>query len=97
MESAMPVRLIVTFQLKPGTSKAYAKAFEPIGRETLKEPGCEQYELFESTSDPDKVVLIERWSDQAKLDTHMEVMRKRDMAPLAALRAGPPAMEKFVV
>ena len=93
----MPIRLIVTFQLKPGTTEAYARAFAPIARETHQEPGCEQYELFASTSDPEKVVLIERWSDQPKLDAHMAVLKQRDMSVLMGMRAGPPVMERFVL
>ena len=32
----MPVRMVVTFQLKPGTAKAYSEAFAPVARETNK-------------------------------------------------------------
>jgi quinol monooxygenase YgiN len=93
----MAVRMIVTFKLKPGTATAYAAAVAPVVAETRREPGCEQYELLASTDDPDKVVLIERWKDQPSLDVHMEVMRKRDMAALSAMRAGPPVAERFEV
>jgi quinol monooxygenase YgiN len=93
----MAVRLIITFPLLPGKARAYAEAFSKVGEETRKEPGCEQYELFASTSNPDKVVLLERWTSQALLDKHMEVMKKRDMAAIGAMRAGPPVAEKFEV
>ncbi|OGA28093.1 MAG: hypothetical protein A3I01_18120 [Betaproteobacteria bacterium RIFCSPLOWO2_02_FULL_65_24] len=93
----MSIRLIVTFQLLPGKGKQYAEAFAPIVRETRREPGCEQYELFASTQDPDKVVLIERWSDQAALDTHMGVMRAREMSAVMAMRAAAPVMERFEI
>ena len=93
----MAVRLIVTFQLQPGKAKAYADAFSSVVNETRKEPGCEQYELFTSTSDPDKVVLIERWTNPQLLEKHMEVMKKRDMSAITAMRAGPPVAEKFEV
>jgi quinol monooxygenase YgiN len=35
-----------------------------------KEPGCEQFEAFQSVDDPDKIVLLERWKDQDALDVH---------------------------
>ena len=93
----MAVRLVITFPLLPGNARTYAETFLSVMDETRKEPGCEQYELFASTSNPDKVVLLERWTSQALLDRHMEVMKKRDMKALAAMRAGPPVAEKFEV
>jgi quinol monooxygenase YgiN len=36
----------------------------------MKEPGCEQFEVFQSVVNPDKLALLERWTDQAALDTH---------------------------
>ena len=93
----MAVRLVITFPLQPGKARAYAEAFSTVVSETRQEPGCEQYELFTSTSDPDKVVLLERWSSAALLERHMEVMKKRDMAAITAMRAGPPVAERFEV
>jgi quinol monooxygenase YgiN len=93
----MAVRLVITFALLPGKAKAYAEAFSAVVNETRREPGCEQYELFASTSDPDKVVLLERWTSKALLDQHMEVMKKRDMGVISGMRAGPPVAERFEV
>jgi quinol monooxygenase YgiN len=43
----------------------------------MKEPGCEQFEVFQSALNPDKLVLLERWSDQAALDTHAKLNASR--------------------
>ena len=32
--------------------------------------GCEQVEVFQSVVNPDKLALLERWTDQAALDAH---------------------------
>ena len=47
----------------------------------MKEPGCEQFEIFQSVLNPDKLALLERWTDQAALDTHAKLNGTR-----AALR-----------
>jgi quinol monooxygenase YgiN len=39
----------------------------------MKEPGCEQFEMFRSVVDPDKLAILERWTDQAALDAHARV------------------------
>ena len=91
----MAIRLIIHSRAKAGKGKEYVEAFMPIVKETRSEPGCEQYELYVSASDPDKVALLERWSDQEKLDAHMVIMRKRDMSRNAALREGEATRERY--
>jgi quinol monooxygenase YgiN len=46
----------------------------------MQEPGCEQFEVFRSVLDPDKLTLLELWTDQAALDVHAEANKTR--APL---------------
>ena len=43
----------------------------------MKEPGCEQFEVFQSALNSDKLVLLERWSDQAALDAHAKLQAIR--------------------
>ncbi|MSQ51159.1 MAG: antibiotic biosynthesis monooxygenase [Betaproteobacteria bacterium] len=93
----MAIRLLIASKVKPGQAGAYAKAFAHIERETNAEPGCEQYELFQSVQNPDKLVLMERWTDQASLDAHMEIMKKRDMSVHGSLRAEPPSRERYEI
>ena len=40
---------------------------EPPG-EAMTEPGCEQFEVFQSVANPDRLALLERWTDPAALD-----------------------------
>lgn len=83
----MSVRLIVTINAAPGKGGELAKAFVPRCAEIGKEPGCEQFEVFRSALNPDKLVLLERWRDQAALDVHAKVNETR--APLdPLLRSG---------
>jgi quinol monooxygenase YgiN len=95
----MAIRLVVTFHAKQGMGKQYADAFKPVGDRTLTEAGCEQYEMFRSESDPDKLVLLERWTSQELLDAHMVVLRANGPLPTQAF-ADPnatPGFERYEV
>ena len=47
----------------------------PELNDALKEPGCEHFEAFQSIVNPDKIILLERWTDQAALDVHAKLNR----------------------
>ncbi len=73
----MAVRLVVTIHAKLGKGGELAQAYRGRCEEVKKEPGCEQFEVFQSALDPDKLVLLERWADKAALATHAELNRTR--------------------
>lgn len=83
----MSVRLVVTLTAASGKGGELAQVFKGRCAEVMKEPGCEQFEVFQSAVDPDKLVLLERWADQAALDVHAKVNTTRPPLP-SGLRAG---------
>lgn len=91
----MAVRLVVTITAVPGKGSALAQAYKARCAEVMQEPGCEQYEVFQSVVDPDQLVLLERWVDQAALDTHAQLNRTR-AAVLPQLRVGRGEREDYV-
>lgn len=40
------------------------------GRLSRKEPGCIRFEVYQSSNDPTRFLLTERWESQAALDVH---------------------------
>ena len=76
----MSVRLVVTMSAVPGKGSELAQALRTRCTEVMQEPGCEQFEVFQSVLDPDKLTLLELWTDQAALDVHAEANKTR--APL---------------
>jgi quinol monooxygenase YgiN len=83
----MSIRLVVTITAAPGKGSELANAYRRRSDEIRKEPGCEQFEVFQSIINSDKLVLLERWIDQAALDAHGKVNATR--APLdPTLRSG---------
>jgi quinol monooxygenase YgiN len=73
----MSVRLVVTITAARGKGSELAQTYKARCEECMKEPGCEQFEIFQSALNPDKLALLERWTDQAALDTHAKLNSAR--------------------
>jgi quinol monooxygenase YgiN len=90
----MSVRLVVTITAAPGKGSELAQVFRARCAEVMQEPGCEQFEVFQSAVNPDKLALLELWKDQAALDVHAKVNATR--APLPeGLRSGTGEREDY--
>ena len=83
----MPIRLIVMITAAPGRGSELAQAYKARCTEVMTEPGCEQFEVFQSAANPDRLTLLERWADQAALDAHARLNSTRPPL-LPELRVG---------
>jgi len=90
----MAVRLVVTMTAAPGKGSELARVFRDRCVEVRQEPGCEQFEIFQSALDPDKLTLLELWTDQPALDVHAQVNATRVPLP-AGLRVGTGEREDY--
>lgn len=90
----MQVRLVVTINAAPGRGTELAQAFKARCTECMQEPGCEQFEVFQSVLNPDKLALLELWRDQAALDAHAKLNATRPPMP-PGLRAGAGEREDY--
>lgn len=90
----MSVRLVVTISAAPGKGADLAQLFQARCAEVMKEPGCEQFEVFRSVLNPDKLALLELWKDQAALDAHAKVNATRPPMP-EGLRSGAGEREDY--
>ena len=93
----MSVRLVITLQASPSKGAELAVAMAERCREVQKEPGCLQFEVFQSALDPDRLTLLELWADQAALDVHAARNAAAPANPaMAALRgSGPGEREDY--
>ena len=90
----MSVRLVVTITAAPGKGSELAQVYKARCADVMNEPGCEQFEIFQSAVNPDRLTLLERWTDQAALDVHAKVNATR--APLPdGLRVGSGEREDY--
>jgi quinol monooxygenase YgiN len=90
----MAIRLVVTITAAPGKGAQLAQAYKARCAEAMQEPGCEQFEVFQSVVNPDRLTLLERWKDQAALDEHAEVNKTRPPL-LPELRVGSGEREDY--
>ena len=68
-----------------GNARAFAAEMEAAGiaESIRKEPGNLRYQYFSPLDDPETILLIDSWTDQAAIDAHHASPM---MAQLAALR-----------
>lgn len=90
----MAVRLVVTFHAAPGKGAELAQAMKARCEISRQDAGCEQFEVFQGVSDPDTLVLLELWKDQAALDTHAKLQATRPPVP-EGLRLGAGEREDY--
>jgi quinol monooxygenase YgiN len=73
----MSVRFVVTFTATRGNGATLAEAYRMRCVEVVGEPGCQQYEIFQSLLDPDRLALLERWESPASLNAHSQLDKTR--------------------
>jgi quinol monooxygenase YgiN len=91
----MSVRLVITINAAPGKGAEFAEAFRGRCQEVMTEPGCLQFEVFQSALDPDKLTLLELWEDEAALEAHGKMNATRAPLP-AGLRGAGGSREDYV-
>ena len=60
----MGIRFVVSIDAAPGKREELKAAYASLCPSVREEPGCEQYELFQSIEHPDRLVLLTRWTDE---------------------------------
>ena len=68
----MSISINVYYSGKDGSARKFVEEMENSGNAKLvrAEQGCLKYEYCFAFSDPETVLLIEDWQDQAALDLH---------------------------
>ena len=63
----------VTYTMKPGKRDNFLAEIISSGAQEAvrKETGCIQYDYFLSATDPDKLFLLEKWTDREAQAVHM--------------------------
>ena len=66
------IRLNCFFRIKEGKKNEVLEAAKRLTAESLKQDGCIAYDIFESATRPDVLMICETWRDQQALDAHSE-------------------------
>ena len=67
----MSLSVVATITSKAEFRGEVRQALITILAPSRAEPGCLQYDLHTDRNDPDRLVMIERWQDDAALDRHL--------------------------
>lgn len=59
------------FDVDPGDQEAFVASKVEAMKATRTEDGCLEYVMSADPVDPSRVILFERWADQAAFDAHM--------------------------
>jgi quinol monooxygenase YgiN len=59
------------FVVDPADQEAFVAGRIEAMTATRTEPGCLEYVMAADAADPSRVILFERWADQAALDAHL--------------------------
>ena len=90
----MSLRLVITMSAAPGKGAELAAAMKSRCEISQKDEGCEQFEVFRSALDPDKLILLERWTSKEALAAHAQLQRQRPPLP-PGLRLGDGKREDY--
>ena len=80
----MSITVNLYYTGKNGSARAFAEEMVSSGTVALvrAEEGNERYEYFFPMEDPETVLLIDRWRDQAALDVHHKSPMMKTIAEL---------------
>ena len=81
----IPWHLNVTYTMKPGLRAEFLREVSEHGiqKAVLAEEGCLQYQYFEAVDEPDKLLLVERWTERKAQEVHMT---QPHMVPLKEIK-----------
>ncbi len=74
------VRLVHNYSVRPGTESQYAGLWDPEYDVINGQPGCEQWELFQSTTSPDRFALLEHWESKGGFHSYWNIQKVRPVA-----------------
>lgn len=88
------IRLNVFIQVDEKNHDAVVAAVKELVAASLKDQGCIAYDLFQSATRPDVLMICETWADAASLSAHEAASHFTTLVPriqsLAAMK-----LEKF--
>jgi quinol monooxygenase YgiN len=76
--------LIARFHALPERREELRAALAELAPPTRAEPGCQSFEVLNSSHDPELFFIHSRWRDEAAFDDHAELPHTRRFLELAS-------------
>ena len=84
--------------VKPGKETVFIREARTMIDSTLKEAGCESYQLYQDPYDNSKFVFVEEYKNQAAVDAHFATEHFNGFgAKIGDLISGPPEIKIITV
>lgn len=98
MHKNSPITVNIYYTGNDGSAKAFAEEMVSSGLvdKIRAEEGNLRYEYFISKDDPETILLIDRWRDQASLDVHHASPMMKEIAKLREKYGLSMRAERFV-
>jgi len=74
------VRLVHNYQVHPGKGDDYKGLWDSEYDTINGQPGCEQWELFQSTTTPENFALLEHWESRGAFHSYWKIQKVRPVA-----------------
>jgi quinol monooxygenase YgiN len=88
------IYVVATLTVKQEARAELIEAAKACIAGTRKEPGNIAYDMYESVTDPTKVVFVEQWENAEALEPHRKAEHFRAFGRVAAKSlSGPPRIE----
>lgn len=92
MDPSNQIVTIAHWQANPQSLSRVLELLAVLRERSLAEPGCVGYEVFSHVGNAESLLLLERYRDQAALDSHRQSSHYRDVLqhlilPLLATRS----------
>ena len=88
------IRLNVFIQVEKSCRDKVLDIARKLTECSLKEPGCVAYDIFESSTRPDVLMICETWKDAESLDAHEKATHFVTLVPKLQ-ELGNMKLEKF--
>jgi len=93
----MPLVLIAELTAKPGQGERLLKELEPLVTASRAEEANLSYQPHVTVGNPDRIVIIEEWADQAALTLHTTLPHYTQAGPtLAKILSTPPTLRTLI-
>jgi quinol monooxygenase YgiN len=90
--------VIASAKAKPGKETELERALREVTGPTRAQPGCIQFSLYRSTSDPSTLIGFERWASAAHHQRHLQGAHvQKLMGRLIDILAEPPNIVSYEV
>ncbi len=69
----MPLLVFATITARPGAESDLKSGLLELVTQVRTEPACQLYELYQSTEQPERFIMHERWDNEAGLQAHNQM------------------------